>query len=116
MVTAPTELDPDTKARLRREAERLAAEQEIDLNEARRIVWLDFLEERAPHPLATPPPPAEPEPIPVDMPGPEPPVTQEHGKRGFWDARKEPALTQEWLERNKTELAKVKKLVGIRSR
>ncbi|MEC5207424.1 hypothetical protein QF022_002380 [Vogesella perlucida] len=114
-MSAPPELDSETKARLRWEAERLAAEQEISLQEARQIVWLDYQEELAAHSAATPPSPMEtPEPIAVEVPGPEPPVTQERDKRGFWDARKEPALTQEWLERNKAELAKVKQLVGLR--
>ena len=41
------ELDEATKARLRWEAERLAAEQDMPLAEARKIVWEDYQDELA---------------------------------------------------------------------
>lgn len=111
-MTAP--LDEATRARLRWEAERLAAEQELALIEARRIVWLDYLDEQTVR--ATPgSEPVVGVPAVEAPPGPEPPPPLALGARGFWDARNEKRLTPEWLARNKAELARVKRLVGLRS-
>lgn len=69
-------LDDETKARLRWEAERLAAEQSISLQRAREIVWLDYLDEcgqpQPPQAEAVAEAPAAP---PVATPVPEPPGT-----------------------------------------
>jgi len=109
-MSAPTELDDETRARLRWEAERLAAEQGIGLPEARRIVWADYLDELA----ATPPLAA----IPDSMPAPPQPVvaTSAHPVREFWDARNEIAFTPEWVAANKARLAQVKRLIGSGSK
>ncbi len=112
-MTAP--LDEATRARLRWEAERLAAEQELALIEARRIVWLDYLDEQKARPPMRGAEPAVVMPAEEAPPGPEPPPAPTPGRRGFWDARNEKRLTPEWLARNKAELARVKRLVGLRS-
>jgi hypothetical protein len=120
------ELDEVTKAKLRAEAARLVS-MGMAADKARRIVWDDYLEELAAYaaaaqPAAIPPepepvqeqeapPPAPPAPDPV-LPGPEPPASN----RRFWDAKKEPRLTPEWLERNRQQLAQVKQIVGMRNR
>ncbi|BBF86303.1 hypothetical protein DLM_2702 [Aquitalea magnusonii] len=115
------ELDADTKQRLTREVE-LLVQMGMDKKEARRIVWDDYLDELDAY--AAPVAPTEPEPEPVQqqeiqprtpdpvMPGPEPPT----GSRRFWNAKEEPRLTPEWLERNRQQLAQVKQIVGMRNR
>ncbi len=101
------ELDEATKARLRWEAERLAAEQDMPLAEARKIVWLDYQDEQAAQPVAVAPaPPPEPEAA-------SPPPPRPSGKP-FWNAKEEPAFNQSWLERNRQQLAQVKRLVGAK--
>lgn len=119
MATAPTELDPDTKARLADEVERLVRMGE-DRKKARRIVWDDYLDELAAY--ATPPPaepePPQPEPTPPETPVPEPPAVtkpmQAPSRQRFWRATDEVAMTPERLQKNRAELAKVKQLVGLR--
>lgn len=101
------ELDEATKARLRWEAERLAAEQDMPLAEARKIVWEDYLDE-----LATPPAVAPAEMPPTTAPA-DPPPPRPSGKP-FWNAKEEPAFTKHWLERNRQQLAQVKRLVGAK--
>lgn len=103
------ELDDETKARLRWEAERLAAEQDMPLPEARKIVWLDYLDELAAQVVAVPPePPPAPDPEPARL---EPSRT---GGKPFWSAKDEPAFTSDWLKRNRQQLAQVKRLVGAK--
>lgn len=120
MVTAPTELDPDTKARLAEEVERLVRMGE-ERKKARRIVWDDYLDELAAYAALvapTDPAPSEPEPSPPDTPVPEPPAVtkpvQMPSRQRFWRAADEVAMTPEQLQRNRAELAKVKQLVGLR--
>jgi len=122
-----TELDEATKAKLKAEVDLLVSMGK-DRAKARRIVWDDYLEELAAYAAAKPaapppepkpepvqeqeiPPPAPPAPDPV-LPGPEPPAR--HSR--FWDAKQEPRLTPEWLERNRQQLAQVKQIVGMRNR
>lgn len=121
-----TELDEATKAKLRAEVARLVS-MGMAAGKARQIVWDDYLEELAAYaaaakPVGPPPepepvqeqeipPPAPPVPAPV-LPGPEPPAR--HSR--FWDAKEEPRLTPEWLERNRQQLAQVKRIVGVRSK
>lgn len=121
MVTVPTELDPDTKARLADEVERLVRMGE-DRKKARRIVWDDYLDELATYAAPAPvePVPPQPEPSPPETPVPEPPAVtkpvQAESRQRFWRAADEVAMTPEQLQKNRAELAKVKRLVGIRSR
>lgn len=102
-------LDDETKARLRWEAERLAAEQEISLQRAREIVWLDYLDEcgqpQPPKAEAVAEAPASP---PVETPVPEPPGT-------YWQADNSTFFTPERLAANRRQLAQVKQLVGLRT-
>lgn len=115
------ELDDATKQRLVREVE-LLVQVGMDKKEARRIVWDDYLDELAAY--ATPAPPAEPEPpqpdpSPLETPVPEPPAVtkpvQMPSRQRFWRAADEVAMSPEQLQRNRAELAKVKRLVGLRS-
>lgn len=114
------ELDAATKQRLADEVERLVA-MGTGRKEARRIVWLDYQDELQQYqvaPAAEVSPPAEteteaPAAPAEEIPGPEPPPTL--SPRRFWRAADEVPLTAEWLERNRAELAKVKRLVGLRS-
>ncbi|AVG15356.1 hypothetical protein CFN79_05480 [Chromobacterium vaccinii] len=115
------ELDAATKQRLADEVERLVA-MDTDRKEARQIVWLDYQDELQQYQVApvvevsalaeteaeAPAVPAE------EIPGPEPPPTTLSPRR-FWRAADEIPLTPEWLDRNRAELAKVKRLVGLRS-
>ncbi len=119
------ELDEATKAKLKAEVDLLVS-MGHDRAKARRIVWDDYLEELAAYAAAQPvAPPPEPEPAPEDetpppaprvpapvLPGPEPPARISR----FWDAKEEPRLTPEWLERNRQQLAQVKRIVGMRNR
>lgn len=114
------ELDAATKQRLVEEVERLV-QMGMDQKEARRIVWDDYLDEVAAYsaPVApTEPEPSEPEPSPPETPVPGPPVVtkpvQMPSQQRFWRAADEVAMTQEQLQRNRAELAKVKQLVGLR--
>ena len=109
-MSAPTELDDETKARLRWEAERLAAEQDISLKAAREIVWADYLDELAQRQTTAKPVDAPPVEVaePANLEPPKP-----AGKR-FWNAKEEPAFNPEWLKRNRQQLAKVKRLVGAK--
>ncbi|WP_119313233.1 hypothetical protein [Aquitalea magnusonii] len=125
-MTKQVELDESTKAKLRAEVDLLVS-MGHDRARAKRIVWDDYLDELAAYtaaaqPVATPPEtepvqeqeialPAPTAPDPV-LPGPEPPARTSR----FWDAKEEPRLTPEWLERNRLQLAKVKQIVGMRSR
>ncbi|MEN3809454.1 hypothetical protein ABH309_05970 [Chromobacterium piscinae] len=114
------ELDAATKQRLADEVERLVA-MGTDRKEARRIVWLDYQDELQQYqvvPAAEVSSPAEteteaPAAPAEEIPGPEPPPIL--SPRRFWRAADEVPLTPEWLERNRAELAKVKRLVGLRS-
>ncbi|OHX19683.1 MULTISPECIES: hypothetical protein [Chromobacterium] len=118
---ATPELDAATKQRLADEVERLVA-MGTDRKQARQIVWLDYQDElqqyqvvsavevSAPADTETEAPAAHAEAIP----GPEPPPPTLSPRR-FWRAADEVPLTPEWLERNRAELAKVKRLVGLRS-
>lgn len=122
-----TELDEATKAKLRAEVARLVS-MGHDRAKAKRTVWDDYLEDPSAYTAAKPvAPPLEPEPEPVQeqeipppalpvpapvLPGPEPPAR--HSR--FWDAKEEPRLTPEWLERNRQQLAQVKRIVGVRSK
>jgi len=103
------ELDDETRARLRWEAERLAEEQEISLQRAREIVWLDYLDEcgqpQPPKAEAVAEAPAAP---PVETPVPEPPGT-------YWQADNSTFFTPERLAANRRQLAQVKQLVGLRT-
>ncbi|STB70518.1 hypothetical protein [Chromobacterium violaceum] len=118
---AVPELDAATKQRLADEVERLVA-MGTDRKDARRIVWLDYQDELQQYqvvPAAEVSPPAEteieaPAAPAEEIPGPEPPPPTLSPRR-FWRAADEVPLTAEWLERNRAELAKVKRLVGLRS-
>ncbi len=98
-----------TKARLRWEAERLAAEQCISLQRAREIVWLDYLDEcgqpQPPQAEALAQAPAAP---PVATPVPAPPGA-------YWQADTTTFFTQERLAANRRQLAQVKQLLGRRT-
>ena len=102
-------LDDETKARLRWEAERLAAEQEISLQKAREIVWLDYLDEcgqaQPPQAAAVAEAPAAP---PVATLVPEP-----HGT--YWQADNRTFFTPQRLAANRRQLAQVKQLLGRRT-
>lgn len=117
-MSVPTELDDETRARLRWEAERLAAEQNISLMAARQIVWADYLDELAAAATAPVPPVPEVAPAETAVPVPPAPVVTAgtHPVRGFWSASNEVPFTPEWLAANKARLAQVKRLVGIRSK
>ncbi|KUM03502.1 hypothetical protein KIF53_13425 [Chromobacterium subtsugae] len=118
---AAPELDAATKQRLAEEVERLVA-MGTDRKQARQIVWLDYQDELQQYqvaPQAEVSTPAEteteaPAAHAEEMPGPEPPPPTLSPRR-FWRAADEVPLTPEWLERNRAELAKVKRLVGLRS-
>lgn len=110
MNTAQPELDAATRQRLAEEVERLVA-QGTDRREARQIVWLDYLDELksfqvAPANSALAPeedkaePPVEPK---AEVPNTRP--------RQFWSASAEPQFTDEWLRKNRKELAKVKQMM-----
>ncbi|AXE34038.1 hypothetical protein [Chromobacterium phragmitis] len=118
---AVPELDATTKQRLADEVERLVA-MGTGRKEARQIVWLDYQDElkqyqvapaaevSAPAKVETEAPAASAE----EIPGPEPPPPVLSPRR-FWRAADEVPLTPEWLDRNRAELAKVKRMVGLRS-
>ncbi|QND84202.1 Uncharacterized protein ChrSV_1975 [Chromobacterium vaccinii] len=116
---AVPELDAATKQRLADEVERLVA-MGTDRKAARQIVWLDYQDELQQYQAAAAvSAPAETETAtpaaPTGaIPGPEPPPPTWSPRR-FWRAADEVPLTPEWLERNRAELAKVKRLVGLRS-
>lgn len=112
-MSAPTELDDETRARLRWEAERLAAEQDMSLADARKIVWQDYQDELAQRQIAAKPVDAPPIEEVAEPTAPEPQKPTGTGKR-FWNAKEEPAFTPEWLKRNRQQLAKVKRLVGAK--
>ncbi|MCD0493923.1 hypothetical protein LQD23_16705 [Chromobacterium violaceum] len=108
-----TVLDDQTKAALAAEVERLVA-MGTERREARRIVWLDYLDEQAQcQPQAPSPAPAPAEmvaaPPSAPPPGPEPPAALP--PRRFWRAEEEARLTPEWLARNKAQLQKIKQLM-----
>lgn len=111
-MSAPTELDDETRARLRRDAERLAAEQNMPLADARKIVWQDYQDELAQRQTTAKPVDAPPVEV-AEPTEPEPQKPTSTGKR-FWNAKEEPAFTPEWLKRNRQQLAKVKRLVGAK--
>lgn len=121
-MSAQTELDDETRARLRWDAEKLAAEQDISLKAAREIVWADYLDELAAVVTITAQPVAAPEDIPVPEPEETPvpespeavPAVSRHPVRGFWQASAETFFTPERLQRNREEIAKVKRLVGAK--
>ena len=94
-----------TRARLRWEAERLAAEQGISLQRAREIVWLDYLDECGQPQLPQAEAPAAP---PVATPVPEPPGT-------YWQADNRTFFTPQRLAANRKQLAQVKQLLGRRT-
>lgn len=96
-------LDEATRQRLAAEVDRLVA-MDIDRRDARRIVWDDYQDELAASLVATPAPP-------VAVPVPEPPASVPPPNRPFWRAEDEPPLTPEWLERNRRQLAHVKRLL-----
>ncbi|MEN2427232.1 hypothetical protein AA0N74_14370 [Chromobacterium vaccinii] len=110
-----TVLDDRTKAVLAAEVERLVA-MGTERHEARRIVWLDYLDEQAQCQPQAPSPalaPAEIEAAPPSAPppGPEPPPALPLPSRRFWRAEEEARLTPEWLARNKAQLQKIKQLM-----
>jgi len=102
MATAP-ELDTATKAMLARKVERLVG-MGMDRKAARRVVWGDYQAEQAALP-----------PAPVMNRGTEAPAATPACSR-FWNARDEPVLTPDWLDRNRQQLARVKQLIGARSK
>ncbi|UTH73945.1 hypothetical protein [Chromobacterium sp. IIBBL 290-4] len=116
------ELDAATRQRLADEVERLVA-MGTDRKQARQIVWLDYqdeLQQRQVAPATEVAAPAEteteePATPTQETPGPEPPPPPTLSPRRFWRAADEVPLTPEWLARNRAELAKVKRLVGLRS-
>lgn len=118
MSTAPTELDEATKSRLAYEAEQLVR-MGMEKREARRIVWDDYLAELATVVTVTSTPVEEPEPPPaapeVDVPDTPVPVPPPAFRQRFWDAKQETPLTPERLQKNRAELAKVKRLIGLRT-
>ncbi|WP_215782042.1 hypothetical protein [Paludibacterium sp. B53371] len=110
------ELDVVTKQRLAQEVEQLVR-MGMDRKKARRIVWEDYQEEQAAFASETlpDPDPPQPEPRPPDTPVPEPPpVTGVVPKlaQAVPEAR---FFTPERLQKNRAELAKVKRLIGLRS-
>lgn len=117
-MSVPPELDDKTKARLRWEAERLAAEQEISLKDARQIVWADYQDELAAH--AATASTTKSEVVPLVTPVPEPPAPPvaipAHPVRGFWKANETTFFTPERLAANREQLNKVKHLIGLRSK
>lgn len=117
-MSVQPELDEATKARLRWEAERLAAEQDISLKDARQIVWADYQDELAA--LTATASAAKPEAVPLDTPVPEPPAPPvaipAHPVRGFWKASETTFFTPERLAANREQLNKVKQLIGLRSK
>ena len=102
MATAP-ELDAATKATLARKVERLV-DMGMDRKAARRVVWDDYQATLAALP-----------PAPVMTAGTEAPAATPACSR-FWNAKDEPALTPDWLDRNRQQLAQVKQLIGARSK
>lgn len=109
------ELDEDTKAKLLAEAN-LLVRMGKPLREAKRIVWEDYLEELAAYAAAAPQAPETDEPAVQDEPEEHPPLPPGRPdlappSRWFWDAKDEPKLTPEWLERNRQQLAKVKRIL-----
>jgi hypothetical protein len=102
MATAP-ELDAATKAMLARKVERLVG-MGMDRKAARRVVWDDYQTEQAALP-----------PAPMMATGAEAPAATPACRR-FWNARDEPVLTPDWLDRNRQQLARVKQLIGARSK
>ncbi|ERE11446.1 hypothetical protein O166_05030 [Pseudogulbenkiania ferrooxidans EGD-HP2] len=110
-----TVLDNQTKAALAAEVDRLVA-MGTERREARRIVWLDYLDEQAqcqPQAPSSAPAPAETEAAPPSTPppGPEPPPAPPLPPRRFWRAEEEARLTPEWLAKNRAALSKVKQLL-----
>ncbi len=114
-MTGKVVLDAATKAKLQHEAN-LLVRMGKPLREAKRIVWEEYLEELPAHSAAVPSATETeetavqegPEEIPLtatSRPDPAPPA------RWFWDAKDEPKLTPEWLERNRQQLAKVKRIL-----
>ncbi|WP_231879820.1 hypothetical protein [Crenobacter luteus] len=120
------ELDAATRQRLAEEVERLVR-MGMDRKKARRIVWDDYLDELAAYAAPAPPEPEPPQPelSPPQTPVPEPPksappVTKPVAERiedshAAQAAPKAPFFTPERLQRNRAELAKVKRLIGLRS-
>ncbi|PTU70333.1 hypothetical protein [Chromobacterium haemolyticum] len=110
MNTAQPELDAATRQRLAEEVERLVA-QGTDRREARQIVWLDYLDELKLFQVASVnsvPAPEEEKAEPPVEPKAEVPNTR---PRQFWSASAEPQFTDEWLRKNRKELAKVKQMM-----
>lgn len=120
------ELDEATKQRLAMEVEQLVR-MGMDRKKARRIVWEDYQEELATFSVvASPEPdPPQPEPRPPETPVPEPPpvkgamptpiaerIKDSHAEQAVPEAQ---FFTPERLQKNRTELAKVKRLIGLRS-
>lgn len=103
-------LDDATKAALAAEVERLVS-MGMERKKARQIVWEDYLEEQRTYaegcPAAEPDEPVEPVP-PVEVPlpvAPKPDLPQPEVK----------FFTPERLQKNKQELERVKRLLGLRS-
>lgn len=113
MTAAPTELDADTKARLVDEVERLVR-MGVDRMKARRLVWDDYLDELAAY--AAPASDTKPSPPqPPEIPEPEPPVVVPAMVTAVAQSKPtEPFFTPERMQRNRSELAKVKRIVGLR--
>jgi len=110
------ELDTATKQRLTEEVERLVR-MGMEKQQARRVVWDDYLDELAAYATPVPttePEPPQPEPSPLETPVPEPPVVAVPVTKPAQAVPKEQFFTPERLQRNRAELAKVKQLVGLR--
>lgn len=105
---AAVELDDATKAKLRAKVALLVSRGTPE-DKAKRIVWDGYLAELVACSDAQPNAVPLPE-VPIPEMPPSRPNLAPPG-RWFWDAKDEPKLTPEWLERNRQQLAKVKRIL-----
>lgn len=111
----PPELDDATKQRLSEEVERLVR-MGMDKRQARRIVWDDYQDELAAYASVPSTKPVPPPLKPLETPVPEPPLAVlDRVTKPVQPASKASFFTPERLQRNRGELAKVKRLIGLRN-